>query len=109
LSTPCSARPDHLLSSGRRILQRYKPLSTPSFTAFDQPDRTIKQSHSNHPVDAGAFYSNSPPVQPLFSYNPLIYKEFSDQAAPEVVRIIGPSEIRSRDYFILPELSALPH
>ncbi|WP_218189555.1 hypothetical protein, partial [Pseudomonas sp. PA15(2017)] len=43
-STPCSARPDHLLSSGRRILQRYKPLSTPSFTAFDQPDRTINSA-----------------------------------------------------------------
>ncbi|WP_218281257.1 hypothetical protein, partial [Pseudomonas sp. URMO17WK12:I1] len=43
-STPCSARPDHLLSSGRRILQRYKPLSTPSFTAFDQPDQTINSA-----------------------------------------------------------------
>ncbi|MFB4371893.1 hypothetical protein RAC66_22925, partial [Pseudomonas sp. LR_1] len=60
-----------------------------------------QQNHSNHPVDAGAFYSNSPSVQLLFSSNSLIYKEFSDQAAPEVVRIIGPSEIRSRDYFDL--------
>ncbi|MFB4369143.1 hypothetical protein RAC66_08985, partial [Pseudomonas sp. LR_1] len=59
-----------------------------------------QQNHSNHPVDAGAFYSNSPPVQPLFSSNSLIYKKFSDQAAPEVVRIIGLHEIRSTVYFI---------
>ncbi|MDZ4334591.1 MAG: hypothetical protein U1A62_13075, partial [Pseudomonas sp.] len=29
-----------LLVSGRRILQRFKPLSTASFAASDQPDRT---------------------------------------------------------------------
>ncbi|MGL4318152.1 MAG: hypothetical protein ACRCTL_16245, partial [Pseudomonas sp.] len=38
---------------------------------------------------AGAFYSNPPPPQPLFSSNFLFSKEFSDQAAPEEVRIIG--------------------
>ncbi|MDQ7987532.1 hypothetical protein QYS36_21540, partial [Pseudomonas sp. G34] len=59
------------------------------FTAFDQTRSNHQQNHSNHPVDAGAFYSNSPSVQPLFSSNSLIHKEFSDQAAPEVVRIIG--------------------
>ncbi|TXH91807.1 MAG: hypothetical protein E6Q72_10130, partial [Pseudomonas sp.] len=43
----------------------------------------------------GAFYSNPPSGQPLFSFNPLISKEFSERTAPEVVRIIGQSLIPS--------------
>ncbi|MDQ7986205.1 hypothetical protein QYS36_14785, partial [Pseudomonas sp. G34] len=70
------------------------------FTAFDQTRPNHQQNHSSHPVDAGAFYSNSPSVQPLFSSNSLIYKEFSDQAAPEVVRIIGRHNFWSTVYFI---------
>src|SRR5690606_38128550 len=41
------------------------------------------------PCQPGAFYSNPPSGQPLFSSNPLIFKEFSERTAPEVVRIIG--------------------
>jgi hypothetical protein len=41
------------------------------------------------PCQPGAFYSNSPSGQPLFSSNSLIFKEFSERAAPEEVRIIG--------------------
>jgi hypothetical protein len=39
-------------------------------------------------------------VQPLFSSNSLFTKEFSDQAAPEVVRIIGRHDFWSTVYFI---------
>src|SRR5690606_22770240 len=42
------------------------------------------------PCQPGAFYSNPPPPQPLFSSNSLFNKEFSDPDAPEEVRIIGP-------------------
>ncbi|UUD64499.1 hypothetical protein D16iCDA_01970 [Pseudomonas seleniipraecipitans] len=38
-------------------------------------------------------------MQPLFSSNFLFYKEFSDQATPEVVRIIGRQIPRSTVYF----------
>jgi hypothetical protein len=41
------------------------------------------------PCQPGAFYSNSPSAQPLFSSNPLNFKEFSERTAPEVVRIVG--------------------
>jgi hypothetical protein len=41
------------------------------------------------PCQPGAFYSNSPSGQSLFSSNPLNFKEFSERTAPEVVRIIG--------------------
>ena len=35
-----------LLVSGRRILQRFKPLSTTSFTAFDHFNRTSSDSNT---------------------------------------------------------------
>jgi hypothetical protein len=41
------------------------------------------------PCQPGAFYSNSPSGQALFSSNSLNFKEFSERTAPEVVRIIG--------------------
>jgi hypothetical protein len=41
------------------------------------------------PCQSGAFYSNSPSGQSLFSSNSLNFKEFSERTAPEVVRIIG--------------------
>ncbi|MGE8358356.1 MAG: hypothetical protein ACN6P4_00030, partial [Pseudomonas sp.] len=50
------------------------------------------------PHQPGAFYSNPPPVQPFISSNSLFHKEFSDQAAPEVVRIIGPQNSSSTNY-----------
>jgi hypothetical protein len=40
------------------------------------------------PCQPGAFYLNPPSGQPLFSSNSLIFKEFSERTAPEVVRII---------------------
>src|SRR5690606_27531153 len=83
-----------LLVSGRRILQRYKPLSTTSFTASDPSDRSTNRAQPP-PCQPGAFYSNPPSGQPLFSFNPLIYKEFSERTAPEVVRIIGQTFIPS--------------
>ncbi|MEK1907225.1 MAG: hypothetical protein AAAB13_15720, partial [Pseudomonas sp.] len=50
------------------------------------------------PCQPGAFYSNPPPEQPLFSSNSLFIKEFSDQAAPEEVRIIGLQNFPSTPY-----------
>ncbi|RRV64184.1 hypothetical protein EGI99_21090, partial [Stutzerimonas stutzeri] len=41
------------------------------------------------PCQRGAFYSNPPPMQPLYLANLLIYKRFCLRTAPEVVRIIG--------------------
>ncbi|MEN2509428.1 hypothetical protein V8Z77_21265, partial [Stutzerimonas stutzeri] len=45
LSSQPLALPINLASlvSGRRIIQRSKPLSTTSFTASDQPDRSRQQ------------------------------------------------------------------
>ncbi|WP_219725331.1 hypothetical protein, partial [Stutzerimonas stutzeri] len=37
------------LVSGRRIIQRSKPLSTTSFTASDQPDRSCQQRSTTTP------------------------------------------------------------
>ncbi|RMH99944.1 hypothetical protein EA798_04345, partial [Pseudomonas songnenensis] len=41
------------------------------------------------PCQPGAFYSNSPSVQPFYLANRLIYKRFCLRTAPEVVRMIG--------------------
>jgi hypothetical protein len=56
------------LVSGRRILQRFKPLSTAFFTASDLEDRNPSSSSE--------------------TLNLLINKEFIVSAAPEVGRII---------------------
>jgi hypothetical protein len=48
------------------------------------------------PCQPGAFYSNSPSVQPFVFANFLIYKRFRQRPAPEKVRIIGPAKRTSR-------------
>ncbi|MDB5984881.1 MAG: hypothetical protein JWQ69_5896, partial [Pseudomonas sp.] len=65
------------LVSGRRILQRFKPLSTTFFSPL--PITSIETLSSL-----------------LTSANCLITKEFSVSSAPEVVRIIGPEKLTSR-------------
>ena len=91
LSSQPLALPINLASlvSGRRIIQRLKPLSTTSFNRF----RSIRSKATNRtqppPCQRGAFYSNPPPAQPFYLANLLIYKRFCLRTAPEVVRIIG--------------------
>ncbi|WP_212633004.1 hypothetical protein, partial [Pseudomonas borbori] len=53
------------LVNGRRILQRFKPLSTTSFTASDHLDR-ITDKPKPPPCQPGAFYTAFAPLQPLF-------------------------------------------
>ncbi|MCP3748172.1 hypothetical protein, partial [Pseudomonas sp. SBB6] len=67
------------LVSGRRILQRFKPLSTAFFTAADLSIEAL-------PDDPG-------------TANSLKLKEFSVPTAPEVGRIIDTSAGASRTYF----------
>ncbi|MGH8353793.1 MAG: hypothetical protein ACRERY_09730, partial [Pseudomonas sp.] len=56
-------------------------------TAFENPVNHLRTPLSINPTEAptrpqtaprqpGAFYSNPPPAQPLFSLNSLFYKEF---------------------------------
>jgi hypothetical protein len=82
-------RSELLLVSGRRILQRSKPLSTTSFQPLSIYLIEATNKIKPPPCQPGAFYSNSPSGQSLFSSNPLNFKEFSERTAPEVVRIIG--------------------
>ncbi|MFZ2320740.1 MAG: hypothetical protein WAW12_12775, partial [Pseudomonas sp.] len=54
-----------LLVSGRRILQRFKPLSTSFSTASDQLDRSTDKIKTP-PCQPGAFYTTFAALQPLF-------------------------------------------
>ncbi|MDM8351075.1 hypothetical protein P8H27_19535, partial [Pseudomonas sp. sp1636] len=53
------------LVSGRRILQRFKPLSTTSFTASDHLDRNTDKLKPP-PCQPDAFYTAFAALQPLF-------------------------------------------
>ncbi len=67
---------------------RFRSLKTE--TSFESTNLRI-----NQPSKPGAFYSNPPPVQPLFSSKLLFYKGFSEAVTLEVVRIIGPQSAPS--------------
>ncbi|MEG4315870.1 hypothetical protein U8L64_12755, partial [Pseudomonas sp. FIP_A4] len=47
-STACRSDQSSSLVSGRRIIQRSKPLSTTSFTASDQSDRSHQQGSTTN-------------------------------------------------------------
>jgi hypothetical protein len=91
LSSQPLALPINLASlfSGRRIIQRSKPLSTTSFQPLPINPTEATNRAEPPPCQPGAFYSNPPPVQPFYLANLLIYKRFYLRTAPEVVRIIG--------------------
>jgi hypothetical protein len=82
-------RSELLLVSGRRILQRSKPLSTTSFNRFRSTRPKQLTGLNHHPVSPAHSTRIRPSVQLLFSSNSLNFKEFSERTAPEVVRIIG--------------------
>ena len=86
-STACRLDQSASLVSGRRIIQRPKPLSTTFQPLPINPTEATNRTQPP-PCQRGAFYSNPPPVQPFIA-NLLIYKRFCLMTAPEVVRIIG--------------------
>ncbi|MGA4529766.1 hypothetical protein ACPA1H_05285, partial [Ectopseudomonas chengduensis] len=56
-----------LLSSGRRILQRSKPLSTTSFKPLSIHSTEASTGLNHRPVDRRAFYTPDPALQTLHS------------------------------------------
>tara|TARA_Y100001951_G_scaffold775_1_gene483 strand:+ start:205 stop:528 length:324 start_codon:yes stop_codon:yes gene_type:complete len=81
-------RSELLLSSGRRILQRSKPLSTTSFLPLSIHSTESPTRLNHHPVDRRAFYTPDPVLQPSFKLNLLINKKFSKSFIAEVARIL---------------------
>ncbi|MCQ4273718.1 hypothetical protein NA655_22035, partial [Pseudomonas kuykendallii] len=73
-STACRFRSFKLLVSGRRILQRSNPLSTP---LFPLPIISIEATNriKPPPCQPGAFYSNPPPMQPSLFAQPIDLQE----------------------------------
>ncbi|MGX8249299.1 hypothetical protein, partial [Escherichia coli] len=88
-----------LLSSGRRILQRSKPLSTPLFYRF----RSIRPNHQQSQtttLSTGAHSTRLTSLcNPSFKLNLLINKKFLKSFIAEVARILPPAECTSSLYF----------
>ena len=82
-------RSELLLSSGRRILQLSKPLSTTSFNRFRSIRPKPPTGLNHHPVSAAHSTRIRHQCNPFYLANLLIYKRFCLRTAPEVVRIIG--------------------
>ena len=88
-STACRLDQSASLVSGRRIIQRPKPLSTTSFNRFRSIRPKPPTGLNLHPVSAAHSTRIRHQCNPFYLANLLIYKRFCLRTAPEVVRIIG--------------------
>ncbi|WP_296277114.1 hypothetical protein, partial [Pseudomonas sp. UBA7530] len=88
-------RSEILLSSGRRILQRSKPLSTPLFYRF----RSIRPNHQQDQTTTPSTGAHSTRqiqlCKPFIQLNLLINKKFLKRFIAEVARILHPAECAS--------------
>ncbi|WP_221932202.1 hypothetical protein, partial [Ectopseudomonas mendocina] len=77
-----------LLSSGRRILQRSKPLSTPLFYRF-RSTRPNHQQDQTNTLSTGAHSTRQIQLcKPFIQLNLLINKKFLKRFIAEVARIL---------------------
>ena len=88
-STACRFDQSSSLFSGGRIIQRSKPLSTTSFNHFRSIRPKPPTGLNHHPVSPAHSNRIRHQRNPQFQSNLLIYKNFQQRTAPEVVRIIG--------------------
>ena len=88
-STACRFDQSSSLVSGRRIIQRSKPLSTTSFNRFRSTRPKPPTGFNHHPASSAHSTRIRHQRNPQSQSNLLIYKNFQQRTAPEVVRIIG--------------------
>src|SRR5690606_34881617 len=96
-STAYASEPNFFSSAGGVFYSDQNHCQPPLSTTSDPSDRSTDRIKTPS-CQPGAFYSNPPSGQPHFSSNPLIFKEFSERSAPEVVRIIGACSGPSTDF-----------